>query len=153
LYLAATAAVLFVVERSSLLQVVVGAVGGITCVSLVGLVEHFTWNTRSPLEGTLLYQPLGYANAMGIYATIGILLSGGPALAVRGRRRALALAPLAVLVPTLSLTSSRGAWVALPIGAVVTLYVGRFVRGRVLVLVLVLGIVLGLVAGSNKGQG
>ena len=50
------------------------------------------------------------------------------ALAVTGRRRIAALAPLAVLVPTLSLTSSRGAWVALPIGAVTMLYVGRLVR-------------------------
>ena len=153
LYLAGAAAVLLVVERSSLLQTVAGAVGGITAVSLVGLVEHFTWSTRSPIQGTLLYQPLGYANALGIYAAIGILLTGGIALSVAGRRRLLALAPLTVIVPTLSLTSSRGAWVALPVGAVTMLYVGRLVRGRVLVLVLVAGIVLGLVAGSNKGQG
>ena len=153
LYLAAAAAVLFVVERSSLLQVVTGAVGGITVVSLVGLVEHFTWHTRSPIEGTLLYQPLGYANAMGIYATIGILLTGGIALASRGRRRILALAPLVVLVPTLSLTSSRGAWVALPVGAVAMLHIARLVPGKMLILVLVVGVVLGLVAGSNRGQG
>src|SRR5262245_4306323 len=153
LYLAGAAVVLLVVERSSLLQTVAGAVGGITAVSLVGLVGHFTWSTRSPIQGTLLYQPLGYANALGIYAAIGILLSCGIALAVAGRRRVLALAPLTVLVPTLSLTSSRGAWVALPVGAVTMLYVGRLVRARALVLVLVAGIMLGLVAGSNKGQG
>ena len=153
LYLAGAAAVLFVVERSSLFQVVAGAVGGITVVSFVGLAEHFTWNTRSPLEGTLLYQPLGYANAMGIYASIGILLAGGLSLATHGRARLVALAPLAVLVPTLSLTSSRGAWVALPIGAVAALHFARLVRGRVLVLILALGIVAGLIAGSNEGQG
>jgi O-antigen ligase len=153
LYLAGAAAVLVVVERSSLFQVVAGAVAGITLVSLVGLVEHFTWNTRSPLEGTLLYQPLGYANAVGIYATIGILLAGGLALVTRGRARLAALAPLTVLVPALSLTSSRGAWVALPIGAVAMLHFGRLVRGRVLVIVLALGIVAGLIAGSNEGQG
>ena len=153
LYLAGAAAVLFVVERGSLRQVVAGAVAGITVVSLVGLVEHFTWNTRSPLQGTLLYQPLGYANALGIYATIGLLLVAGLALCTHGRRRLVLLAPAAILTLTLSLTSSRGAWVALPIGAVVMLHAGRLVRGRVLVVVLAAGMALGLIAGSNKGQG
>ena len=88
LYLAAAAAVLFVVERRSLRQVVSGAVVGITVVSLVGLVEHFTWSTRSPLQGTLLYQPLGYANALGIYATIGLLLVAGLALRTHGAKQA-----------------------------------------------------------------
>jgi O-antigen ligase len=73
-----------------------------------------------PFEGHLLHRPLGYANALGIYAAIGALLALG--LALHARRpglRAVALAPLAVLVPTLLLTSSRGAWVASAAGLLV----------------------------------
>jgi O-antigen ligase len=75
-----------------------------------------------PYEGRLLYQPFGYANALGIVAAIGILLAVGLALGGQGAAaRAAALAPVAVLAPTLYLTSSRGAWVALLAGLAVLL--------------------------------
>lgn len=155
LYLAAVATVLLALERAALAQVVTGAVAGITTVSAVGLAEHYLV-TQPPnaLEGELLFQPLGYANALGLYAAIGILLSCGLALAARRwKARAAALVPCLVLVPTLSLTSSRGAWVALPVGAAVTVYLTRLVRSRALVLALLAaGVALGVLIGSNRGQ-
>ena len=155
LYLAGFAVVLVAVDRSSLRQVVTGALAGMTVVSAVGLGEHYLASyPRNPIEGTLLIQPLGYANALGIYAAMGILLASGLALSLRERRaRVAAAAPIALLAPTLALTSSRGAWAALPVGAVAMLYLGRRIRSRAALLALLAaGIVAGIAIGSNRGQ-
>jgi O-antigen ligase len=61
-----------------------------------------------------LAAPLGYSNALGLLAAIGTLLALG--LALRFRRPLLA-APVLVFGPTLYLTYSRGAWLALGAGA------------------------------------
>ena len=155
LYAVSLAVVLLALEGASLPQVVAGAVAGMTVVSAVGLGEQYlVSHPLSPIEGKLLFQPLGYANALGMYAAIGILLAVGLALRARSSKaRATALAPCLVLVPTLALTSSRGAWVALAVGTVAMLHFGRRVRSRSLLLALLAtGIVAGVLIGSNKGQ-
>ena len=155
LYVVGLAVVLLALEGAALPQVVAGAVAGMTAVSLVGLREQYlVAHPLSPIEGNLLFQPLGYANALGMYAAIGILLAVGLALWARPwPARAAALAPCLVLVPTLALTSSRGAWVALAIGMVAMLHFGRRVRSRSLLLTLLAaGVVAGVLIGSNKGQ-
>jgi O-antigen ligase len=149
LYVAALTAVVIGVGRASLLPAVAGAVGGVTVVCLVGLVEHYlTTRPVNPVEGKLLVEPFGYANALGMYATLGILLSLGLALSTRR----LAIAPCLVLVPTLLLTSSRGALVALALGLVATLYFARLVPTRVLAPIAVIGVAAGLLLGANRGQ-
>jgi O-antigen ligase len=107
-------AVLLVVERASVPHLLAGMVGGITSVSAYGLGQYlFDRLPLDPFEGELLFHPLGYANALGIFAAIGILLAGGLAVWARSPfARAAALLPLVVLVPTLYFTSSRGAWLA-----------------------------------------
>ena len=79
-----------------------------------------------------LAAPLGYSNGLGVLAAIGILLSVG--LALRFRNPLLGT-PVLVLGPTLYLTYSRGAWLALAAGALggLALAAPRFPRRVVLV--------------------
>jgi hypothetical protein len=120
-------AALLVTERANVPHLLVGALAGITTVSAYSLGEYVVARPPlDPFEGELLHRPLGYANALGIYAAIGALLAVGLGLrAERWPGRAAALAPLAVLLPTLYLTSSRGAWLAFAAGLVVLLRFGR----------------------------
>ena len=126
-YLAAVAALLLGLERESLPVLLGGALGGITAVAGYGLGTYVLFDhPLNPIEGKLLFEPLGYANGLGIYAAIGILLAVGLALAVRPPLLRLAcLAPLAILVPSLYLTDSRAAELSVAVGLVV---LARFSR-------------------------
>jgi O-antigen ligase len=78
------------------------------------------------LAGYRLDQPLGYWNALGVFAAIGSLLALG--FAARGRNpavRALAAASTLVLVPTLYFTFSRGSWIALGAGLLAAVMLER----------------------------
>jgi hypothetical protein len=139
---------------SAVPQLAVGTLAGITLATLYGFVPYIVSPPPlNPVEGRLLFEPLGYANGVGIYAAIGIVLSIGLALAARQRReRLLALLPLVALIPALYFTSSRGAWVALAAGLTVTLYLGGYVRVPVVVAFLAAAVVAGAVLGSRSGQ-
>ena len=116
-------AALVLTDRAGVPWLLAGTLAGIAAVSAYSLGEYlFARAPLDPFEGDLLHRPLGYANALGIYAAIGILLTGGLAL---WSRRVLVLAPLAVLLPTLALTSSRGAWLALAAGTAVLVLLAR----------------------------
>ena len=70
--------------------------------------------TFDAFGGYRLFRPIGYWNALGLFAAMGMLLALG--FAARGRQtgtRLLAAASLVVLAPTLYFTYSRGAWIAL----------------------------------------
>ncbi len=80
--------------------------------------------SADPQAGFRLARPLGYANALALFAVMGILLALG--FAIRGRAlvaRALGSAALVVLLPTLYFTYGRGAWLALAAGLVALLAV------------------------------
>src|SRR5918994_96855 len=84
-YVAVVLAALLVVERASVPHLLGGMVAGITLVSGIGLVDWVVARPPlDPFEGDLLHRPLGYANALGIYAAIGALLAVG--LALRAER-------------------------------------------------------------------
>jgi O-antigen ligase len=123
-YVAALFAIVVLTGRASLPQLLVGLLAGVTIVAAYGLgVYLFTSPPLDPFQGGLLYQPIGYANALGIFAAVGILVSAGLTYAARTwRLRAAALLPLGVLVPTLGLTSSRGAGIALTAGVIALLF-------------------------------
>ena len=122
LYLTAAAALLVCVERSSLPLLLAGALAGMTTICAYGLVTYLVHGrVYHPIEGRLLFEPLGYANGLGIYSAIGLLLAAGLALATR---RIVCLAPAVVLLPVLYYTSSRAAMVALAAGVVVLLTFG-----------------------------
>jgi O-antigen ligase len=155
LYLTAAAAVLLCAERASSGLPLAGMLAGIAGVSAYGLVEYaLPGRALNPIQGDLLFEPLGYANAFGIFAAIGIVLAIG--LATGGLRppwgRA-ALATLAVLVPALYLTSSRGAALGLVAGLAVLVCL-RHPSRRVLGLVTA-GAVLavGAVALTSSDEG
>src|SRR5439155_16344634 len=107
-YLVAALAIVVAVERPALAQLLTGLLAGATAVSAYGLGKFVIGgHPLNPIEGNLLFEPIGYANGFGIYAAIGIVLAVGLGVAAHRRLlRAAALAPLAVLGPTLWLTSS-----------------------------------------------
>jgi O-antigen ligase len=127
-YLAAVAALLLCVERDSVPVLLGGVLAGITAVAGYGLGTYLLYGRHhlNPIEGKLLFEPLGYANALGIYAAIGILLSVGLALALRPPLlRLTCLAPIAILAPSLYLTESRAAELSLAVGLVVLVRFSR----------------------------
>lgn len=70
-----------------------------------------------PVAGYRLSEPLGYWNALAIFAGLGTLLALG--FAARSESawvRSLAAASLVVFLPTIYFTFSRGAWLAVGVG-------------------------------------
>src|ERR671933_1261240 len=98
-YLSAVAAVLVCVRRESVPVLLGGVLAGITVVAGYGLFTYVIFDhPLNPIEGNLLFEPLGYANGLGIYAAIGTLLAIGLALTLRPPLlRVACLAPVAVL--------------------------------------------------------
>jgi hypothetical protein len=119
-YVTALLAFLLIAGPGQAGALVGGVAAGATVVSGISLGARLFPSQpieRDPVEGTLLMEPLGYANALGILAAIGVVLSLG--LAAQARTplvRAGAAAATMVLLPTLVLTESRGAWIALAVG-------------------------------------
>ena len=136
MYLAAVAAVLLSVDRTALPQLLAGALGGVTVICGYGLVTHvFFGHGPVPIQGNLLFEPLGYANGLGIYAAIGLLLAAGLALATTSwPARAVCAACAGILAPTLYLTESRAAMLALAAGLLVLVAFGRRMSRRVALL-------------------
>jgi hypothetical protein len=153
-YAALALAAVLLVGRRNVPALLAGTVAGITIVSGYALGEYlFARPPLDPFEGGLLHRPLGYANALGIFAAVGALLAAGLALRTR-----LWLAPLGVLLPVLALTSSRGAWLACAAGVVVLVLLGlplraatvALVGAAVLVAVAAVAVVSG--PGGNRGD-
>ena len=121
-YVAAAAAALLILRKRSVPFFLGGMLLGITAAASYGLAtrlypDRFVSTDR--FAGYRLAEPLGYWNAVGIFAALGLLLALG--LAARAQRpiwRALAGASVAILAPTFFFTFSRGAWVALAIGLI-----------------------------------
>ena len=131
-YLTGIALILLILERSTLRVFLAGALVGVTATSAVGLVSYvFVGHALNPIEGNLLFEPVGYANGEGIYATIGTLLAVGLALDLeRPRLRLASLLALVVLVPTLYLTHSRGAELGLALGLLTLVRFGHTLHPR-----------------------
>lgn len=155
LYAVALLTVVVGVAPSTVPQLLLGALAGVTGVSAYALARYvFDPPPLDPFQGSHLHEPFGYSNAIGIFFVLGVVLAVGLAVAARSAAERLAvLAPLLVLLPSLYLTSSRGAWIALPVGIAVTLYVGGAIRSRAALLALLaVGIGLAAVLGSEAGQ-
>jgi O-antigen ligase len=152
LYLVALLAMLLLTKRRYSPALVHGVLAAATIVSAYGLIEYLVARPPlDPVEGALLFQPLGYANAAGILAAIGAVISCGLALDAPSPVQAVVRAsPLVVLVPTLALTQSRGSWAALAF-ALVILIALRFSLRRAQVITLLAGLALagGIVVWSS----
>ncbi len=152
LYLVALLAMLLATRRGDSWMLVFGVLLAATFVSLYGLIQYLAARPPTdPVEGTLLFEPLGYANAAGILAAIGIAISVGLVLYSTSFRDGLARAlPLVVLVPTLALTDSKGSWAALAVALVVLIAVRfRLRRAHLALLVAALAIAGTLVIWSG----
>ena len=121
-YLVGLFAVLVAVRLRSVPWFVGGLLGAITAVCVAALVTRLF-----PSEGAgsdvivvnRLSDPIGYWNALGIFAVMGILIAlGAAAHSARTAARVGAAAAAPVLFATLYFTYSRGSWIALAIGAV-----------------------------------
>jgi O-antigen ligase len=155
LYFVALLAMLLTTRCGSSSALAYGVLVAATFVSLYGLVEYLSARPPvDPAEGTLLFEPLGYANAAGILAAIGAVISCGLSLHAASFGRAVARAlPLAVLIPTLALTESKGSWAALAIAFVVLIALRfRLRRAQVIALLAVLAIGGGVLVWSS-GRG
>jgi O-antigen ligase len=146
LYLAAIAAVLFAGARDEPEALAHGVLAAALVICTWALAGRAFGHHTSRLEG-----PIGYSNGLGLIATIGALLALGLAL-----RRPPAAALTAIFLPTLALTYSRGALIALAAGVVVLVALLARSRRRVLValgVALVLAAVAVLALGHHGGAG
>ena len=126
LYIVGSFAFLLVATRRSLPYLLGGVLTAITVICMTALsIRLFPDSVQSggvafsadPQAAFKLAEPLGYANALGALAAIGIAIALG--LAARAETitgSALAAASLPVLAATLYLTFGRAAWLALGAG-------------------------------------
>jgi O-antigen ligase len=121
IYVAVFLAVVLVVDRKALREYFAGIATAAVLVAAYGLGERLLDPTRSdPTQGTLPNEPFGYANALGAFAALGLLVSIGLAASANSTVRGVAWStPALVLVPALVWTDSRGAWLAFVVGLVV----------------------------------
>jgi tetratricopeptide (TPR) repeat protein len=112
LYLAVLWALQLVVRNDTVAAALAGLLGGVVVVCSAGLALFLFPGGGTPdvYEGRLLFRPIGYANATGIFAGTGCVLA--LAFAAHGgsrHARALAAASLVLLAATLGFTGSRAA--------------------------------------------
>src|SRR5437763_12328074 len=112
-YVAGAAAALLLVRRRTVPELLGGLLVATTLVSGYSLATRLFPNRIGSFDPVAIYRlddPIGYWNALGIFAVMGALLALG--FAARGRSpatRALGAAALSILVPTLYFTYSTGA--------------------------------------------
>jgi O-antigen ligase len=121
-YLAVVLAAVVLLRRSSYRLFLGGIWAGIVLVCTYALATRLfpeRLGVFDPVAGYRLSEPLGYWNALGIFAGLGVLLGLG--IASRSESvvpRCLAAASLLVLLPTVFFTFSRASWIALGVGLV-----------------------------------
>jgi O-Antigen ligase len=117
-YAAGLAALLAIVRPSTLRALLVGVVGGAAALALFALGQRILIEPAlDPYQGSLLKEPIGYANALGLVVALGLVLAVGLMSEETAATRRLALACAAsVSAVALVLTSSRGAWLATFVG-------------------------------------
>ncbi len=118
--LALAAALALATSSASAVMLAAGVLGGIVVLCADGLLSRVDGTSTTPR----LLEPVGYENAVGILATVGILVALGLAAnAAVARLRLLAFASAPLPAATLYLTYSRGAWLALAVGVCVAFVV------------------------------
>jgi O-Antigen ligase len=122
MYLGGLGMFLVLVDAASVAGLLAGVLGATVALCAYGLTDRFLGGpTRDPFEGLLLFEPVGYANALGILAALGLVLAAGALLWGQRRREVwgLAMAAAVILGVALALTSSRGAVLSLACGLLV----------------------------------
>jgi hypothetical protein len=121
-YVAGAVAALLLAHSRSYKPLLAGVWAAIALVSSYSLITRLVPDRLGfvdTIAGYRLAQPLGYWNALGIFAAVGTLLALGFALRSRYLAvRALAAASTVPLVSTFYFTFSRGAWIAFGAGLI-----------------------------------
>lgn len=122
-YLAVALAIAIVLRRGDGPGVLAGAFVGVTLVAAYGLATRLFPDRidayDDPFNEYRLAEPLGYWNALGLLATMGLIVAVG--FVAHARRMSMAMVAAGatpVLALTLYFTFSRGGWAALVIGLV-----------------------------------
>ena len=124
IYIASLAAILFVVRRDSVPWLLGGLTAGIAVTCSVGLASRLFQDAFGRPEprihdASALYEPVGYSNALGALAAVGVLLCVGFMVHSKApAARAIAAGTCVVLLAALTLSLSRGAWLGLGVGMV-----------------------------------
>ncbi|HSC91902.1 MAG TPA: O-antigen ligase family protein [Gaiellaceae bacterium] len=118
-YLALALAAPLVVSRASAPWLAGGLLAGVSAVAGWALATRLRPGWLTGFDPGQLSEPIGYWNALGILAVVGLLLAAGAVVGGSLQAR-VAVAPLLpVLAATLALTFSRGSWLALGVGLAV----------------------------------
>jgi O-antigen ligase len=127
MYVAGVLAVVLAVDREALREYFAGIAAAAVLVVAYGLGERLLEPVRTdPTQGTLPNEPFGYANALAIFAALGLLVSIGLAASARSKAAGVVwCTPAIVLIPALVWTDSRGAWLAFVVGLVVLAAIER----------------------------
>ena len=153
LYVVGLAALLVVVRPSTLRALLSGVVAGVVALAVFGLVDRVASNAAlDPYQGSLLKEPVGYANALGLLMGLGVVLALGLRSDTPGIRRAALTAASATCAAALVLTSSRGAWLSALAGLGV-LAAMRCRRPRVVAAIAGSGVVLLLLTAPHVSLG
>jgi hypothetical protein len=128
-YILGAAAVLLVVTRRRLPALLSGATAGIALVCAYALATRLFPERLAHADDLALNRlarPVGYWNALGLLAAMGVLLASCfAARAGTPARRAAAGVALVIDLPTLYFTFGRGAWIALAAGLLAMAIVDR----------------------------
>lgn len=122
IYVATLAALLLVARKESVPWLLGGAAAAIVVICGVGLLERLFQDVFGGPEpriydASALYGPVGYSNALGSLAAVGVLLLVGFTVhSGRPAARALTAGACMVLLAALALSLSRGAWLGLGVG-------------------------------------
>jgi len=119
-YVAALLALVLLVTGAHVRELLSGAAAGVALIAAYALGMRLFVDRPpppDPAQGTLLFEPLGYANALAVLLAVGLVLALGLAThgRTRGERAVWAAVPI-LLLPTLTLTESRATSLALLVG-------------------------------------
>jgi len=125
-YLSAAAAMLLLATRRSAAHLLTAVWGAAGVVVVYALARYLLELPSDQFELNLLFRPLGYANAVGIFAGLGVVLA--VALTARATTPvllSLAAASLAPFAAAISLSSSRASALAVAVGLTVMVALDR----------------------------
>ena len=133
IYVAGFLGVALLLDRGRLREYFSGIAAATIVVAAYAIAERLANSSaRDPTQGTLLIEPFGYANSLGIFATVGTLVSLGLVLSAKSKlERVTWIGGIALLVTALIQTESRGAGLALAAGLLVlTMMLRKRIAGR-----------------------